>query len=141
MGLANLPWNQENWHGWKAQLSGPPLKLLIICSMQIALQVTSLFIGLGKAECEVTIHGGGDVEINCGYCQEHTYVTWQQVVLLLVALVVTILGIIAALFRSKRMCRVYGLIMMVYAFVIGLTSLLTGLDTIVLNSAVKDVTE
>jgi hypothetical protein len=66
-------------------------------------------------------------------------VSWQQVVLLIVGFIVICIGVSAAVFRSKRMCRIYGLIMMVYAFVIGLTSLLTGLDTIVLSSAIEKV--
>jgi disulfide bond formation protein DsbB len=60
---------------------------------------------------------------------------------LIIALGVISTGIIAALFRSKKLCRIYGIIMTVYAFIIGLTALLTGLDAIVLQNAVKDVSE
>eukprot|EP01119_Soliformovum_irregulare_P022768 TRINITY_DN7846_c0_g1_i1.p1 TRINITY_DN7846_c0_g1~~TRINITY_DN7846_c0_g1_i1.p1 ORF type:complete len:142 (-),score=16.37 TRINITY_DN7846_c0_g1_i1:110-535(-) len=72
-------------------------------------------------------------------CKTHPYVSWQQLVLLFVGLIVISLGVVAALWRSRKMCKIYGIIMMIYAFVIGLTSLLTGLDTIVLSSALEHI--
>jgi len=137
--LPSVPWKNEDWHGWRAQLRGPPLKLLLICAAQLILLFVGLIVGIGRAECEVSIHGGADVQINCNNCIKHPYVSWQQVVLLLIGMFVIFVGVAAAIFRSKRMCKIYGIIMMIYAFVIGLTALLTGLDTIVLSSAVKHV--
>jgi len=137
--LPTAPWTDSNWQGWRAQLSGPPLKLLVICILQSILLVIGVLVGIGNAECEVSIHGGADVEIDCNNCVKHPYVSWQQVVLLLIGVCIILVGVMAALLRSKRLCKVYGIIMMVYAFVIGLTALLTGLDTIVLSSAVEHV--
>eukprot|EP01119_Soliformovum_irregulare_P022769 TRINITY_DN7846_c0_g1_i2.p1 TRINITY_DN7846_c0_g1~~TRINITY_DN7846_c0_g1_i2.p1 ORF type:complete len:205 (-),score=30.13 TRINITY_DN7846_c0_g1_i2:110-724(-) len=142
MGFAELigaPWTQSDWPGWRQQLRGPPMKLLVICILQVLVLFIGLIIGIGKSECEVSIHGGSDIEINCNNCKTHPYVSWQQLVLLFVGLIVISLGVVAALWRSRKMCKIYGIIMMIYAFVIGLTSLLTGLDTIVLSSALEHI--
>jgi len=132
------PWQQPDWKGWGSQLRGPPMKLLIICALQTTVLLIGLFIGIGKAECN-TSHNGVDVSIDCETCTRHPYVPWQQIVLLLVGIVVILIGICAAVFRSKRLCKIYGLIMMIFAFIIGLTSLLTGLEAVVLTSALKDI--
>ncbi len=68
---------------------------LVICIIQILLHVIGLFVGIGKAECEVSVHSGSDVEINCEYCIEHAYVSWQQVVLLIVGVAVILVGVFA----------------------------------------------
>lgn len=39
--------------------------LQVICILQVLLLIIGLIIGIGRAECEVSIHGGADVEINC----------------------------------------------------------------------------
>eukprot|EP01112_Ceratiomyxa_fruticulosa_P023612 TRINITY_DN9107_c0_g2_i1.p1 TRINITY_DN9107_c0_g2~~TRINITY_DN9107_c0_g2_i1.p1 ORF type:complete len:184 (-),score=23.83 TRINITY_DN9107_c0_g2_i1:138-689(-) len=120
---------------------GSPLKLLMICILQIALMLFSILIGIGRAECQVKMHSGSDAEIDCSTCVRHSFVTWEQVVLLCVGLCIVAVGISASIFRSKRLCKIYGFIMMVYAFVVGLTSLLTGLDSVVLDQALTTVTD
>lgn len=77
---------------------------------------------------------------------------WQQVTLFVIGVAVILIGvcpsfpfeayiiqIAAAILKKKNLCKVYGLVMLVFAFVVGLTSLLTGLDTIVLDDAVKQI--
>jgi len=137
---SNVPWKSEGF-SWREHLSGAPLKLLIICILQIVLQVFGLLVGIGKADCPITVHSGSDITIDCENCRRHPYVTWQQILLLVIGVAVVFVGALAALLRSKKLCRVYGLIMMVYSFVIGLTSLLTGLDSIVLSDAVDQIQE
>jgi len=134
-----LPWNQSDWRGWTSHLSGSPFKLLFICILQTLVLVIGVFLGIGNQQCEIDVQSGSSVHINCDNCWTHTYVSWQQIALLCVGVVVILIGILAATLRSKRLCRFYGLIMMIYAFVIGLTALLTGLDVVVLKSALKSL--
>jgi hypothetical protein len=46
---------------------------------------------------------------------------------------------LSAMFRDKAFCKMYGMIMMVYAFVIGLTAILTGLETPLYVEALQHV--
>jgi len=136
----SAPWKQEGF-SWREHLSGPPLKLLVICTLQCVLLVIGVLVGIGRASCPITVRSGDDVQVNCGECIRHKYITWQQAALLAVGLAIILVGVIAAFLRRKSMCRVYGLIMLIYAFILGLTSLLTGLDTIVLEDAAKQINE
>lgn len=96
-------------------------------------------MGIGRVSCPITVHSGDDVEVNCGGCVKHHFLTWQQVTLFVIGLGIILIGVAAALLRRKTLCKLYGLIMLVYSFVVGLTSLLTGLDTIVLDDAVNQL--
>mmetsp|Transcript_1364 Transcript_1364/g.3170 ORF Transcript_1364/g.3170 Transcript_1364/m.3170 type:complete len:206 (+) Transcript_1364:117-734(+) len=135
------PWARPDWPGWRAQLAGPPGKLFLICLAQIVVLVTGMFVGIGAGECDISIKGGADVEVKCEDCREDVYLTWEHYLLLIVGVGVIFTGIFAALGRSKRLCRIYGLIMMVYAFVIGLTSVLVGLMAVVLDGALSEITD
>jgi len=132
----NVPWKPQGVT-WRDHLTGSPLKLLIICILQTTLLIFGVLVGIGRADCPITVHSGSDITVDCASCTRHAYVTWQQILLLFVGMGVVLIGVCAAIMRSKKLCRIYGLIMMVYSFVIGLTSLLTGLDSIVLTDAIK----
>jgi len=134
------PWKNEGFT-WKEHLGGPPLKLLVICCLQCGLSVISILAGIGKASCPIDVRSGDDVQVNCGQCYRHSFVTWQQATLFVVGLGIILIGAGAAILRKKTMCRVYGFFMLLYAFMLGLTSLLTGLDTIVLEDAAKEIDE
>jgi len=131
-----VPWKAEGFR-WREHLSGSPLKLLVICILQSLLLVFGILVGIGRADCPISISAGNTITVDCENCKEHPFVTWQQVVLLIAGLLVVLIGVGAALFRSKRFCKYYGLIMVAYSFVIGLTALLTGLDSIVLHDAIE----
>jgi len=136
----SVPWKAQGFT-WRDHLSGSPLKLLVICILQTTLLIFGVLIGIGRADCPITVHSGSDITVDCANCTRHAYVTWQQILLLFVGMGVVLIGVCAAILRSKKLCRIYGLIMMVYSFVIGLTSLLTGLDSIVLSDAIKTLEE
>jgi hypothetical protein len=41
-----------------------------ICALQASLLILGIILGVGRAECEVAIHGGADVGIDCKKVQE-----------------------------------------------------------------------
>eukprot|EP00026_Physarum_polycephalum_P014625 Phypoly_transcript_15162.p1 GENE.Phypoly_transcript_15162~~Phypoly_transcript_15162.p1 ORF type:complete len:204 (+),score=9.16 Phypoly_transcript_15162:100-711(+) len=129
---------QQNFM-WCSHLSGVPLKLLIICILQLVIHFLGIFLGIGKVSCPLLVHSGNDVEVNCTACVKHHFLTWQQVTLFILGFAIILIGIGAAVFRNKTMCKLYGLILLVYSFVLGITSLLTGLDTVVLEDAAKGI--
>jgi len=132
------PWKLQNF-SWRSHLSGAPFKLLMICTLQLLIHLLGICLGIGHVSCPITVHDGNTVEVNCAGCVKHHYVTWQQITLFIFGFAIILVGIGAAIFRNKTMCKLYGLILLVYSFVLGLTSLLTGLDTVVLEDASKDI--
>jgi len=135
------PWQKPEWPGLREQLRGPPGVLVVICMLQIGLLVVGTLAGLGTEQCEVVVSGGTSVSVECHRCVSETYITWQQAGLLAFGCAVVMLGVFAALYRSKRLARLYGMIMLVYSFVVGLTSLLTGVDSVVLDTALSSVSQ
>jgi len=125
----------SGWAGWKSHLTGAPTKLLIICAVQFVLLVINFFIEIGSEECEIQIHGQNDVEVICSNCRKHTFIRWQGITLFVLGIIVLIIGTFAGCFRSQKLCKVYGGVMIVFAFFIGLTCLLTGLNTAILSTA------
>jgi len=121
------------------RIGGAPLTLLVICILQSLVLILGILLGIGRVSCPISVHNGNDVQVNCGECVSHHFVTWQQVTLFILGLGIICIGVAAAVLRNKTMCKLYGLIMLIYCFILGLTSLLTGLDTVVLEGAAKQI--
>jgi len=98
-----------------------------------------MFIGHGGAECELDVMDTGVVTINCGACRALGGFKWRDLFLLLGGLCIIGVGAYAAVMKNQEACRVYGMIMLFYAFVVGLTAILTGLQTPVISAAASDV--
>jgi hypothetical protein len=94
-----------------------------------------VFIGHGAAECDVRLPSGSAIEVDCNRCRLLGRLRWRDIMLLVGGMAAIFVGMYAAVFRSMHMCKIYGGVMMVYAFIIGLTAILTGLETPVLEAA------
>lgn len=125
--------------GLHNSLKSAPRKLLAICACQILLLVCGVFVGHGSAECEVRLPQGSAIEVDCNRCRLLGGLRWRDVFILFCGNGTICLGIYAAIFKDKEYCRIYGLAMMVFAFIVGLTGILTGLEVPVLEAAAQAV--
>jgi uncharacterized membrane protein len=99
---------------------------------------TGVAVAQGSVLCSVRTDGP-HLQINCDECFHENAVTWQSVVVLVVGAVFVLFGIAAALYRSERVCKIYGILMLMLSFVIGLAALLTGLDCAIIAAAADRV--
>ena len=120
-------------------LQGAPRKLAMICVLQATILVIGVFIGQGGAECDLEVIRGGHVDIDCNVCRPLSGLRWRDVLLLVGGLGVIGLGFYSAIFHDQAACRTYGMVMLVYAFVLGLTAILTGLQAPVISGAANQV--
>ena len=119
----------------QSSLSSAPQRLLVVCGLQIFMLIVGVFVGHGAAECEIRLPAGSSIEVDCNRCRLLGGLKWRDIFLLMGGVGTICVGIYAAVFKSKHYCRVYGLVMMVFAFIIGLTAILTGLEVPVLEAA------
>merc|ERR1712167_135037 len=87
----------------------------------------------------VRLPSGSSIEVDCNRCRLLGRLRWRDIMLLIGGIGAILIGMYAAVFRNQHFCKVYGGVMMVYAFIIGLTSILTGLETPVLEAAANAV--
>jgi len=121
-------------------LRGAPGKLLGICLIQILLLLLGVFVGTERRVCQVNPStSGASITINCSTCVYNGDVSAKQIILLIAGFLVIMIGVLAAILRKKSFCRAYGLLMMIFAFVVGLTSLLTGLEAPLLEAAIERI--
>ena len=120
-------------------VSTAPRRLLVICLCQILVLIVGVFVGHGAAECEIRLPQGSAIEVDCNRCRLLGGLRWRDIFILMCGISVICIGIYAAVFKDKDYCRVYGMAMMVFAFVVGMTAVLTGLETPVLESAARAV--
>jgi lysylphosphatidylglycerol synthetase-like protein (DUF2156 family) len=99
---------------------------------------TGVAVAQGSMLCSVRTDGP-HIQINCDECFHENAVTWQSIVVLLVGALFVLFGLAAAIYRSERVCKVYGVLMLMLSFVIGLAALLTGLDCAIIASAAERV--
>merc|ERR1740130_518430 len=130
---------QITFEDLRGNFHGAPKKLLVICVIQIAFLLLGVFIGHGAAECDVSLPSGSSIVVECGRCRLLGRLRWRDIMLLVGGLAAIFVGMYAAAFRNQHMCKIYGGVMMVYAFIIGLTAILTGLETPVLEAAASAV--
>ena len=120
-------------------VSGAPKKLLAICSAQVGMLFVGFYFGRGGAACALQLHGENDVRIDCNRCRALRGSDWQDYFFLGVGIASIFTGAYASIFRSEEYCRIYGMTMLVYSFVIGLTAVLTILELPVLQDAADEV--
>jgi len=123
----------------RAAFSSAPRNLLVICALQTFLLFYGFLVGTRGAECDILLPPGGDVQLDCTRCRLTGGFQAQQLFLLSIGLAIIGTGAYGAYYKSKPMCRFYGLVMTVYSFVIGLTAILTGLQAPVLDAAADAV--
>jgi|EP00505_MAST-04D_sp_SCG-Rhode-Island_P004853 hypothetical protein len=112
---------------------------MVICGFQIFMLFLGVYVGHGAAECEIRLPAGAGIEVDCNRCRLLGGLKGRDIFLLLAGVGTILVGVYAAVAKSKHYCRVYGLTMMVFAFMIGLTGLLTGLEVPVLEAAAAAV--
>jgi hypothetical protein len=123
----------------KSSVQTAPQRLLAICGCQILLLLIGVFVGHGAAECEIRLPQGSAIEVDCNRCRLLGGLRWRDIFILFMGCGTICIGVYAAVFKNKDYCRVYGLVMMVFAFVVGLTAVLTGLETPVLEAAAQAI--
>ena len=127
----------ESINAKSSRLSGAPLKLLAICVVQLVMIVIGTLSTVHVRMCDVST-SGEHTEIECDECSKSVFDA-REGLLLVGGVGVVACGMTASLKRSKRLCQVYGFIMMVYAFLISLTAILTGVAVPELQEAVDRV--
>jgi hypothetical protein len=98
-----------------------------------------MFMGHGGAECELDVTETGVVVVDCAACRALGGFRWRDVFLLLGGLSIIGVGFHAALMKSQKSCQIYGMVMLFYGFVVGLTAILTGLQCPVISAAASEV--
>jgi hypothetical protein len=131
----------EDMERMRQGLHGAPRKLAIICCIQAFVLVVGVFVGHGGAECQLAVVRGGHVDIDCNVCRPLAGLRWRDTLILIVGLGVIGLGVYSALFHDMWACRTYGLVMLCYAFILGLTAVLTGLQAPVISAAANQVVD
>ena len=136
-----MSYNSETFtiKGLQDSLASAPRRLLLICACQILLLCCGVFVGHGSAECEVRLPQGSAIEVDCNRCRLLGGLRWRDVFILFCGNGTICLGVYAAIFKDKEYCRMYGLAMMVFAFIVGLTGILTGLEVPVLEAAAQAI--
>ena len=123
----------------QSHLSSAPRRLMVVCGLQVLMLFVGVYVGHGAAECEIRLPAGSGIEVDCNRCRLLGGVKGRDIFLLMAGLGTICIGVYAAAFKSKHYCRVYGMTMMVFAFMIGLTGILTGLEVPVLEAAAAAV--
>lgn len=121
-------------------LQGAPTKLLVICICQLALLILGTTIGVGKQACQIIDDPStNEAQVDCSSCSANMALDWREALLLTGGIFVILTGVMASLRRSKKLCQFYGFVMMIYAFLIGLTSILTAIEIPVIRGAANRV--
>ena len=97
----------------------------------------------GAAGCYIYVPEGGEIEIDCNDCHSSTGLLWRDWFVLLIGVGVIAIGVFggmvqlclplelstdAAVRQEQTTVRVYAYCMMCFAFVVGLTCILTALE-------------
>ena len=123
-----------------AGLRASPRLLLGVCGLQAFILVAGAFMQLGRAECTITLPSSGPIMVDCDSCRQRG-LGWRQFLLFLLGGGVIGCGVLAVQRRDQQLVFIYGSAMIVFAFAVGLTAVLTALETPVLEVAVDGVTE
>lgn len=122
--------------GWR--LAGAPGRLMAICVVQLAMVAVGTLSTVHVKMCDVSSGGDGGSHIDCDSCGSSVFDAREGLLLAGGALAVGC-GIAAAWRRSKRLAKVYATCMLLYAFLIGLTAVLSGVEVPSLQGAVDRV--
>ena len=121
-------------------LRASPRLLVVICILQEVVLVVGTWMQVGRTECTVQLPAVGPMVIDCDTCHK-LGMTWRNWSMLLIGSGVIATGLIAVLKHDQRLLFIYGTCMLLFAFMVGLTAVLTALETPVLEIAVEGVTE
>ena len=126
--------------GRVGSLRSSPKLLVGTCCAQLLVLLVGLLQHLHRVECAIAVPNGGPVLVECDTCHR-TSVTLRGVLLHLGGAGVIACGLVAVRWRDARLLYVYGTAMLFFSLIIGLTALLTALETPVLEVAVSGVSE
>ena len=121
-------------------LRASPRLLVIICCVQAVVLLAGTLMQIGRADCAATLPDSGPMVIDCDSCRR-LGLTFRGGAMFLFGLGVISTGLIAVWKRDQRLIFVYGSTMVFFAFVVGLTAVLTALESPVLEVAVEGVAE
>ena len=121
-------------------LRASPRLLLGVCGLQAFILVIGAFMQLGRSECTITLPSSGPIMVDCDSCRVRG-LGWRQLMIFMVGGGVIACGVLAVIRRDQNLVFIYGSAMIVFAFAVGLTAILTSLETPVLEVAVDGVTD
>ena len=121
-------------------LRSSPKLLVGTCGLQLVALLWGLAQHLHRVECAIVVPNSGAVMLECETCHR-TSATLRSVVLHLGGGCVIACGLVAVRWRDQRLLYVYGTAMLFFSLIIGLTALLTALETPVLEVAVSSISE
>ncbi|KAL1527556.1 hypothetical protein AB1Y20_008944 [Prymnesium parvum] len=125
-------------HGlrWLLGLRASPRLLLIICAVQLLVLLASTLQMLHRSECIVSLPRDGPVLIDCASCRE-AGLDGRAALTSLAGAAVIGAGALAVHQRDAKLLYFYGSAMIFFSFVVGLTAVLTALETPVLEVALE----
>jgi hypothetical protein len=121
-------------------LRASPRLLVAICVCQAIVLVAGLWLQVDRVDCIVQLPEVGPMVIDCDSCHK-LGLTWRTFCTFVLGFGVISIGLVAVWRRDQRLLFIYGTCMLLFAFVVGLTAVLTALETPVLEVAVEGITE
>lgn len=121
-------------------LRASPRLLVGVCGLQLLVLLWGVLALLDRTECAVTVPPGGPVVVECETCRT-AGLGARHVLLNAVGACLIGSGALAVRWRDGRLLYVYGSAMLFFSLVIGLTAVLTALESPVLDVAVDTVTD
>lgn len=125
---------------WLLGIRASPRLLTGVCVVQFVVLLAGVLQQLSRAECAIALPTGGPVVIDCDSCRR-VGLTSRAFLLNLIGAGVIGVGLLAVHRRDGALLYYYGSAMIFFSFVIGLTAVLTALETPVLEVAVEGVTQ
>lgn len=119
-------------------LRSSPKLLVAVCGLQMLVLLVGLLQQLGRVECSIAVPSGGPVEVECDTCHERG-LSLRTFLLHVGGAVVIGTGLLAVHWRNQQLLYVYGTVMLFFSVVVGLTAMLTALETPVLEVAVENI--
>jgi hypothetical protein len=116
-------------------LRASPKLLVIVCAIQFVVLFVGVLQQLNRVECTIALPSNGPVSVECDTCRNRT-ITTRSIIMNLGGAIIIASGLLAVRLRDQRLLFVYGTVMLFFSLVIGLTAMLTALETPVLEVAV-----
>ena len=111
--------------------------LLLMCAVQLALLLLAGFVGFNSIVCTrmPPQPTATQENVDCKSCTALT-ISWSDSMLLVGGLFVISVGVISVLTKDELLCNAYGLIMIFFAALVGILSVLIAIE---IPSFVRDV--
>eukprot|EP00298_Acanthocystis_sp_HF-20_P013349 c20308_g3_i2.p1 GENE.c20308_g3_i2~~c20308_g3_i2.p1 ORF type:complete len:178 (-),score=53.78 c20308_g3_i2:34-567(-) len=112
----------------------------VICMVQATFAFIGLLVSSNFPDCDFKMADNGLIYIDCNHCSSQKVpAAWHAITFFILAFIFVCIGIAAALKRSKKLCFLYGRLMLAFAVVIGMSSMIGQLGFGEIENAVRGV--